>query len=122
MLVRIPTMTPRAWLPAVCDESSVRAGDQKQDRAKFEGGTHAEPGDRQKVRVFIEGQGWMRAVYNRTDCLFWRHFSRHVMINVRGFLVRRPMSGWYEVVGKVLAWTQYPLSGEMADPDVGVAA
>ena len=114
MPLRIPTMTPRAWQPAVCDESPVRAGEQKQDRAKFEGGTHAEPGDQQKVRVLTRhwhhGLTWSTARYDRTMCCFWTRTKWN------------KISGWLQITRKVLAWTQYPLGDEMADPDVRVAA
>lgn len=115
--MRPAAMWARAWRPAVCDESPKKKGDQKQDRSNFEGGTHAEPGDRQRVRVLIAGK-WLTAVYDRTACCFWRRFSSKVFIDIKGFRVRRPMKGWCQVTGEVLAWTQYPLSADFVDPEV----
>jgi len=92
-------MWARAWRPAVYDESPKRKGDQKQDRANFEGGTHAEPGHRQKVRLLTFGK-WETAVYDRTACCFWRKIAR----------------GWCQVTGEVLAWTQFPLRTDFVDP------
>lgn len=100
--MRPPEMWARAWRPAVCDESPKRKGDQKQDRANFEKGTHAEPGDRQRVRVLISGK-WLTAIYDRAMCCFWRRLTG---------------KGWCQVTGEVLAWTQYPLSADFVDPEV----
>lgn len=129
-------MWARAWRPAVCDESPKRKGDQKQDRENFEGGTHAEPGDKQRVRLLVVSgmmvsrnelgevvdcvtfSRWLTAVYDRTACCFWQRFSAKVMIDIKGFRVRRPMKGWCQVTGKVLAWTQYPMSVDFVDPEV----
>ena len=119
--MKLPEMWARAWRPAVCDESPKRKGDQKQDRSNFEGGTHAEPGDRQRVRLLIVSGmmvsrnelgevvdhatsfRWLTAIYDRTVCCFWRKLSG---------------KGWCQVTGEVLAWTQYPMSAEFVDPEV----
>jgi len=109
-------MWARAWCPAVCDESPKRGGE-KGDREGFEGGTHAEPGHRQKVRIFASpGPGlefyaeWMTAIYDRIACEFW---VKYVSV-VNGKRVKV----WGKITRDILAWTQYPLNADFVDPEV----
>lgn len=100
-------MTDRAYRPCAVDESPRRKGDGIEDRQKFEGGTQCEPGHRQRVRVFIEGDGWLAARYDRVGCRFMALYR-----SLGSFW-------WYELANdRVRSWTQYPLAGCFVDPVV----
>ena len=115
--MKSPSMWARAWRPAVCDESPKRDGG-KGDREGFEGGTHAEPGHRQRVRILtldgtlvsrgqdfvdhVQLSHWETAIYDRVSCSFWVKL----------------VAGWCQVTRDILAWTQYPLSADFVDPKV----
>lgn len=51
-------MWARGFRPASCDVVLDRKGEEvpsAEDESKFKGGTHAEPGHRQRVRVLVQG-------------------------------------------------------------------
>jgi len=78
-----------------------------EDMSKFNSGTHAEPGHRQRVRVLVQGTAqWITVFYDRVSCSFW--------ISTKGI-------GFSELVRPVNSWTQMPpkgFAGQFADPVV----
>jgi len=103
-------MWARGFRPASCDVVLNHKGEEvpsAEDMSKFNSGTHAEPGHRQRVRVLVQGTAqWITVFYDRVSCSFW--------ISTKGI-------GFSELVRPVNSWTQMPpkgFAGQFADPVV----
>lgn len=100
LLMRLFNMWARGFRPATGDMVMNRKGEEvpsAEDESKFQGGTHAEPGQREQVRVLTQNATrWITAFYDRVSCSFW--------IYTKGI-------GFSELVWPVISWTQMPPKG-----------